>query len=85
MIPALLSAFLLVAETPAVTTATPPAAQEVPVAAAPKKEKKICKVDPAYTGSRMKKNICLTEAEWDKRAHSGVSTSGRSGRSYTAE
>jgi len=33
-------------------------------AEAPKKEKKICKVDPAYTGSRMRKQLCLTEAEW---------------------
>jgi hypothetical protein len=82
MISALLSVFLLMSDTPAVTSS---AGQDAPAAAAPKKEKKICKVDPAYTGSRMKKNICLTEAEWDKRVHSGVSTSGRSGRSYTAE
>lgn len=85
MIPALLSAFLLVADTPTVTTAASPAAQEAPVAAAPKKEKKICKTDPSYTGSRMKKNICLTEAEWDRRIHSGTNSSGRSGRSYTAQ
>lgn len=85
MIPALLSAFLLVADTPAVTTVTSPAAQETPVAGAPKKEKKICKPDPAFTGTRMKKNICLSEAEWDKRNHSGINSSGRSGRSYTAQ
>jgi hypothetical protein len=82
MITALLSVFLLVSDTPATASGTAP---DAPDAGAPKKEKKICKVDPAYTGSRMKKNICLTEAEWDRRAHSGVNSSGRSGRSYTAE
>jgi hypothetical protein len=30
--------------------------------------KTICKVDPANTGSRMKKRMCLTAAEWDLRA-----------------
>ena len=36
-------------------------------AAATKKESKICKVDPAHTGSRMKKKLCLTETEWAQR------------------
>ncbi len=33
----------------------------------PKSEKKICKIDELDTGSRMKKRICLTQVEWDKR------------------
>ena len=51
------------------TTATSaPAAQAAPV-----KEKKICKIDPAYTGTRMKKRICLTESEWEQKNNSGKS------------
>ena len=73
MIAALFSVMLLAAETPAATaeTASPTtgeaAAPAQPVKKA-EKEKKICKTDPSYTGSRMKRNICLTQVEWDKRA-----------------
>jgi hypothetical protein len=70
MIPLLFSALLLAVETPVAETASPtteaaPAVEHHQVA---KKEKKICKVDPANTGSRMKRNICLTQVEWEKRA-----------------
>ena len=32
--------------------------------AAPRAEKKICKVDPEDTESRIRRRICKTEAEW---------------------
>ena len=63
MIPALF-ALLLVADNSTATAAAQPAE----VAAPAEKEKKICKVDPSYTGSRMRKKLCLTEAEWDLKA-----------------
>ena len=85
MIPLLFSVMLLASDTTAASPEATQAVQEAPVAAAPKKEKKICKEDPAYTGSRMKKQICLTAAEWDQRNHSGINSSGSSGRSYTAQ
>lgn len=72
MITALFSVLLLAAETPATTTeATSAPAQEV-LATGPaktaEKEKKICRVDPANTGTRMKKKLCLTQNEWNMRA-----------------
>jgi hypothetical protein len=63
MIPALF-ALLLIAENSTPSAATQP----VEAAAQAEKEKKICKVDPNYTGSRMRKKLCLTEAEWDLKA-----------------
>jgi hypothetical protein len=63
MIPALF-ALLIVAQNP-VSTESADAAGNVPQAA---KEKKICKTDPNFTGSRMRKKLCLTEAEWDLKA-----------------
>jgi len=33
---------------------------------APVKEKKICRVDPAATGSILPSRICHTQAEWDQ-------------------
>ncbi|MCL6697845.1 hypothetical protein LZ496_03475 [Sphingomonas sp. NSE70-1] len=63
MIPALF-ALLLVADNSASTEVTQPAE----TAATAEKEKKICKVDPNYTGSRMRKKLCLTEAEWDLKS-----------------
>lgn len=35
---------------------------------AKKPDKKICQVDPNYTGSRMRKKLCLTQAEWTLKA-----------------
>ena len=55
---------LMVVSDPAATPAESPVAAE---AQKPEKAKKICREDPKITGSRMKKKICLTEAEWDKR------------------
>ena len=70
MISLLFSVLLFAAETPAAetagsTTEAAPAAEHHKVA---EKQKKICKTDPANTGSRMKRNLCLTQVEWDKRA-----------------
>lgn len=62
MIPALF-ALLLIADNSPPSEATQPAE-----AAQTVKEKKICKADPSYTGSRMRKKLCLTEAEWDAKA-----------------
>jgi hypothetical protein len=47
--------------------ANPSATPAEPVAK-PVKEKKICRDDPAYTGSRMRKKLCLTESEWNVRS-----------------
>jgi len=84
MIPLLFSAFLLATDVSG-TAASPvsdPAEQPAPVKKV--KEKKICREDPAYTGSRMKKQICLTEAEWQKR-NGGLQNASQMGRSYSAE
>jgi hypothetical protein len=84
MIPLLFSVMLLASDTSAAATtaATDPTEQAVP--AKKVKEKKICKEDPAYTGSRMKKQICLTEVDWEKRRLTGVN-SDRAGSSDSAE
>ena len=50
-----------VASAPVATPAAPPAA----VPAKPKKEKKICRVDDADTGTHMVKRVCLTQEQWD--------------------
>lgn len=42
-----------------------PAADPV---AEPVREKKICRADPALTGTRMQKKLCLTPSEWDLRS-----------------
>lgn len=63
MIPALF-ALLIIADNSASTEVTQPAE----AATQSEKEKKICKADPNYTGSRMRKKLCLTEAEWDAKA-----------------
>jgi hypothetical protein len=60
-----LFALLLLAQTPA-SDAHPEG--HAPVATAEKSDKKICKVDPNYTGSRMRKKLCLTQSEWTLRA-----------------
>ena len=71
MIAALFSVLLLAAETPATTTdtaSTPTEATATEPAKVVEKEKKVCRVDPANTGTRMKKKICLTQNEWDMKA-----------------
>lgn len=82
MSPLLFSVMLLASDP---TAATAPATSDPAEQAAPKKkEKKICKTDPEYTGSRMKRQICLTAAEWTTRNATGVGND-RAGRSYTAQ
>jgi hypothetical protein len=57
-------AALLLSASPATVPAAP--AQSTYVAPAkPEKEKKICKADPAETGSHLVKRTCLTQEEWD--------------------
>lgn len=73
MIAALFSVLLLAPETPAATAETAsPTTQEAATTAQPvekaEKSKKICGADPANTGSRMPRKLCLTEIEWEKRA-----------------
>jgi len=71
MIAALFSVLLLAAETPAAETASVPTQEAAPAAEPVKKaekEKKVCKIDPANTGTRMKKKLCLTQNEWDMKA-----------------
>jgi hypothetical protein len=43
-----------------------PAAPVPSVAPAPKKERKICKLDDT-SGTRMAKRLCLTDEEWAQR------------------
>jgi hypothetical protein len=57
----LVAALLLVSD----PVAQPATAQAPAQPAKPQKERKICKVDPARTGSHMSKRKCLTQAEWD--------------------
>lgn len=70
MISALFSVLLLASETPAAAPEAASAPVQEAQAAEPTKkaEKKICRVDPALTGSRMKSRLCLTQTEWDRRA-----------------
>ena len=61
-----------------------PAAVTPPVAApaAPKKEKKICRVDDADSGSHMVRRICRTAEEWNQNPELGT---GRYGFSASGE
>lgn len=62
MIAALFSVLLLAAEIPAST----PETTSTPTAnATAAKEKKICRVDPADTGTRLPKRLCRTQSEWN--------------------
>ena len=63
----LLVSFLLAAADPAAaTTSTNNAATPAPTTAT--REKRICKADESFTGSRFKKKVCLTETEWANRS-----------------
>lgn len=86
MIPLLFSVLLLASDASGATASpsSDPAEQAAPVKKEAK-EKKICKTDPAYTGSRYKKQICLTAAGWEKRRVDGLQNASQMGRSYTAE
>ena len=55
-----------------------------PTAVGPKKEKKICRIDDADSGSHMVKRICLTAEEWQNRGQ-GMTSSSHSGLSAKAE
>jgi hypothetical protein len=60
--------------------AAPAAAAPVPVSAPAVKEKKICRVDDAVTGSITPKRTCKTKAEWDAmtgRSSAAEKTSGQ--------
>ena len=60
-------------------------ATAAPAAETPKpKPKKICRLDPETSGSRMAKRLCLTEEEWEQHS-SGMTQSARSGYSGKAE
>lgn len=59
----LMFALMLVADPGATATAAPAATE----AQKPAKAKKVCRDDLETTGTRMRKKICLTEAEWAKR------------------
>jgi hypothetical protein len=63
VIVAALIAFLAVPEPAQASVQTPQASIARRV-----KEKKICIVDPATTGSLMRSKICKTKAEWDALA-----------------
>ena len=63
----LLASFLLAAANP--SAAAPQSATTTTPAAQPaKREKKICKPDEGFTGTRFKKKLCLTETEWANRS-----------------
>jgi hypothetical protein len=63
----LLASFLLAAADPSAVLA--PSKDVVqPAPTNTKREKRVCKADESFTGSRFKKKICLTETEWANRA-----------------
>ena len=61
MISMLLSALLMVGDTPVATQIPAAAVQKL------KKERKICRVPEVQTGTRMRQRVCKTESEWAKR------------------
>ena len=64
----LLVSFLLAFTDPSASAPAPQAVTTEPARPAAKGEKKICKADESFTGSRFKKKICLTETEWANRS-----------------
>jgi predicted secreted protein len=78
---------LLLASDPAATApaaAPAPAPATAPAAVPAKvKEKKICKIDEADSGSHMTRRLCLTAEEWQKRGKTMMDNS-RSGFSGSA-
>ena len=87
MIIGLLSLVLLSSDP---VTASPPASA-TPVAstapapvAKPAKEKKICKVEDADSGSHMARRLCLTQDEWAHRGQ-GMMNNSRSGFTGAAD
>jgi hypothetical protein len=71
MIAALYGLALLTSD-PAVATGSTPSAPSqtgvvAPASAKPEKEKKICKVDVNDSSSRLRKRVCLTQTEWERK------------------
>ena len=66
---ALIAADIQAAPAPAPEASPSTAATPAPEAQ-PAKEKKICKVDEEFTGSRLAKRRCLTESQWKERERS---------------
>ena len=66
----LLASFLLAAADPNAAAAASAPSNNVTTQAPAKaqREKKICKEDEGFTGTRFKKKICLTETEWANRS-----------------
>jgi hypothetical protein len=64
----LLLAALLIASDPAVASQQSQAPAPVPAEAAKPKEKKICRVDTNDSSSRLRKRVCMTQTEWDRKA-----------------
>lgn len=62
------------------SVAPQPAAPVLAPAVKPAKEKKICKIDDADSGSHMVKRLCLTAQEWQDRGDGqNMTHSSRSG------
>jgi predicted secreted protein len=59
----LLATLFLTAQPAAQAPAAAPAAPPAAAPAKPKKEKKICRVDDADTGTHMVKRVCLTQEQ----------------------
>ena len=80
----LLGAALLAAEP---TASSEPAASAEVASPAPAKvkEKKICKVGDADSGSHMMKRLCLTEQQWQERGGRGMMGNSRAGLSGRPE
>ena len=78
----MLLAALLVASNPAVAPqqqvqSQPAAPAATPAPAPKKKERMVCRDDPAFTGSRVVKQICKPKSEWEGTAV-GQATDGAS-------
>ena len=58
----LLSLMLLAGEPAQATPGSEPAAQ-----AEKKEEKLVCRTKVTDTGSRMRKKVCMTQAQWDRK------------------
>jgi hypothetical protein len=67
----LLGALLLAAD-PTVAAQTAVPANAPPPAARKQSERKICRIDTSDSTSRLRKRVCLTQTEWDRKA-AGVS------------
>lgn len=57
---------LLIAADPVAVTAAPPSPSVLP--AKKVRQRQICRIDPADTGSRMPRQLCLSAEQWENRA-----------------